>query len=255
MKNILHINAKNSYLCEVVSNINDGTNRIVLEIECDTSLNPYLVVGSTSIELSSEVSYYVVQQSELTLGGTFTFYIRDDAHTGNTFTINVPHKIGSNMSLRQISNFEYTVCSASSAENLLKEIMNAVYPVGSIYMSVSSEDPSTLFGGTWERWGGGRVPVGVYENDSDFASANLFGGEKTHKLTVEEMPSHQHRLDKKGGNLGYYDGTGSSYKYSVQWHPESARTDIQLISGREGGEQAHNNMPPYITCYMWKRIA
>ena len=61
MKNILYINAKNSYLCEVVSNINDGTNRIVLEIECDTSLNPYLVVGSTSIELSSEVSYYVVQ--------------------------------------------------------------------------------------------------------------------------------------------------------------------------------------------------
>ena len=255
MKNILYINAKNSYLCEVVSNINDGTNRIVLEIECDTSLNPYLVIGGTSIELSSEVSYYVVRQSDLTLGGTFTFYIRDDEHTGDTFTINVPQKIGSNMSLRQVSNFEYTVCSTSSAENLLKEIMNAVYPIGAIYMSVSSEDPSTLFGGTWERWGGGRVPVGVYEADPDFASANLFGGEKTHKLTVEEMPAHRHYLNDDGGNVGYYDGSSGSYRYVTNWNRQSTRTDIEIASGLQGGGQGHNNMPPYITCYIWKRVA
>ena len=139
--------------------------------------------------------------------------------------------------------------------NTINEILDLVYPVGSIYMSVNSVNPSTIFGGTWERWGEGRVPVGVYEPDSDFSEAGLIGGEKTHKLTTGEMPSHKHSLNNDGGNIGYYDGSNGSYRYSTGWNPQSTRTDISISSGSTGGSQAHNNLQPYITCYMWKRTA
>ena len=111
-------------------------------------------------------------------------------------------------------------------------------------MSVSSTNPSSLFGGTWVAWGSGRVPVGVNTSDSDFSTVEKTGGEKTHTLTVDEIPKHRHG----GMFMSYYAGnrnqigTGSNARYT-------ATTDWV------GGDQAHNNLQPYITCYMWKRTA
>jgi len=124
------------------------------------------------------------------------------------------------------------------------------YPVGSIYMSATAATTSevaAMFGGTWEAFGIGRTLVGVDPEDEDFAEAELTGGEKTHTLTVEEMPSHSHGGIKRvsgettgdqqeGINMGRYYGNNS-------W-----------VSNTGGGE-AHNNLQPYITCYMFKRIA
>lgn len=67
-----------------------------------------------------------------------------------------------------------------------------VYPVGSIYISTSSENPGNIYGGTWEEYGKGRTLVGVDSNDSDFSTVEKLGGEKTHTLTIDEMPSHNH---------------------------------------------------------------
>lgn len=118
------------------------------------------------------------------------------------------------------------------------------YPVGSIYLSVDSTDPGTVFGGTWASFGAGRVLVGVDPNDTDFASAQLTGGEKKHTLTIQEMPSHNHRLtNAKTG------GSGSS-----RWIIDSDSTSTAQI-GSTGGGQSHNNLQPYITCYMWLRTA
>lgn len=128
------------------------------------------------------------------------------------------------------------------------DIGNALYPVGSIYMSVNNTNPSTFFGGTWEAWGSGKVPVGVDTNDTDFATVEKTGGEKTHTLTVSEMPSHKHIVEAIGSGttqqeLGAFNvGTTSSID-------GYAGTDFT------GGGQAHNNLQPYITCYMWKRTA
>lgn len=130
-------------------------------------------------------------------------------------------------------------------------VRETLYPVGSIYMSATAATTSevaAMFGGTWEAWGVGRTLVGVDPEDEDFAEAEITGGEKTHKLTVAEMPSHHHALGQDwadwklqtggGGPRGIYVG----YAYSTN-------------SKDTGGDSAHNNLQPYITCYMFKRIA
>lgn len=74
------------------------------------------------------------------------------------------------------------------------ELLDAVYLIGSIYMSVNSASLSTYFGGTWVSWVSGQVSVGVNTSDSDFSAAKKTGGEKSHTLTFTEMPSHRHTM-------------------------------------------------------------
>lgn len=126
------------------------------------------------------------------------------------------------------------------------DIGNALYPVGSIYMSVNNTNPSTFFGGTWVSWGAGKVPVGVDTNDTDFATVEKTGGEKTHTLTVSEMPSHKHIVEAIGSGTTQQELTA----FNV-----STTGGIDGYAGTDftGGGQAHNNLQPYITCYMWKR--
>ena len=113
-------------------------------------------------------------------------------------------------------------------------------------MSVNSTNPKNLFGGTWVAWGTGRVPVGIDTSQTEFASVEKTGGEKTHKLKVSEMPSHDHGL--VNANDGGYD-MGFSIKYQARGYDGNFYTDSR------GGSEAHNNLQPYITCYMWKRTA
>lgn len=127
----------------------------------------------------------------------------------------------------------------------------AYYPIGSIYMSVNNTDPSTLFGGTWVSWGAGRVPVGVDTSDNDFSTVEKTGGEKKHTLTVNEMPSHYHGLNT------VINGTnpGDSAPYRIQTDKyQWGGTGVYTGTDSSGSSQPHNNMQPYITCYMWKRI-
>ena len=127
-------------------------------------------------------------------------------------------------------------------------LVDMLYPVGSIHMSVNSANPSTYFGGTWVSWGAGRVPVGVNASDSSFSTVEKTGGEKTHTLTADEMPQHSHQY--------YHEGVGAllvdihdADSNVVNWGVETKTTGVS------GGGQAHNNLQPYITCYMWKRTA
>ena len=128
----------------------------------------------------------------------------------------------------------------------VSNILNTIYPVGSIYISVSSANPGLTFGGTWSLFGAGKTLVGVDTGDADFNAAEKTGGEKTHTLTIDEMPSHNHDILKPrwstntGANAVYgSNGTGSGSDYDTR--------------GYEGGGQAHNNMQPFITVYFWKR--
>lgn len=137
-------------------------------------------------------------------------------------------------------------------------IVDIVYPVGSIYMSVNPANPSTLFGGTWVSWGAGRVPVGVDTSDTAFDTVEETGGEKKHTLTKTEMPAHTHStlpMAAQRGNVTLtfaatgFGGSGSSGGYLVN----NGSSDYPSSSA--GGGEAHNNLQPYITCYMWKRTA
>lgn len=138
----------------------------------------------------------------------------------------------------------------SSINELNRNLLQKVFPVGAIYISVNSTDPGILFGGTWERWGIGRVPVGVSENETEFATADKTGGEKVHTLTVNEIPSHQHSYDIFG-----IDGQANTVARASngQLFGIVNMADMKVGSGKEGLGYAHNNLQPYITCYMWVR--
>lgn len=129
------------------------------------------------------------------------------------------------------------------------ELLNAVYPVGSIYISVSETSPNTLFGGTWE-----RLKDRFLLSAGDSYAAGATGGEAAHTLTVDEMPKHHHNLYVRG-----FDNSSSkeaivneSYNYTSS---QSNAGQAELIISSTGGSAAHNNMPPYLAVYMWKRTA
>lgn len=131
------------------------------------------------------------------------------------------------------------------AHKKIENIANILYPVGSIYMSVNPTNPSELFGGTWEAWGSGRVPVGVDTTQEEFETVQKAGGEKTHTLTIGEMPAHNHGLNF-ANNIGPYASPASG-DGGASWG-----NSTNTVSNT-GGNKPHNNLQPYITCYMWLR--
>lgn len=143
-------------------------------------------------------------------------------------------------------------------------ILDAVYPIGSIYMSVSPTNPGDLFGGTWEAWGAGRVPVSVDANDKDFNAAGKTGGTKE-----AELPWHNH--ESFSGSIGsfgvdgFVGGDASSLQPSDPNDSKNgylftiSRGDNKYVDKNEArtsfaGKSKASNLQPYITCYMWKRI-
>ena len=123
------------------------------------------------------------------------------------------------------------------------------YPIGSIYQSTAPTNPTTFMGGVWERFGNGRVLVGVDEADADFNTANKTGGEKTHTLTIDEMPSHSHRQ--------YVSANNGNDSIRRDWSSDGASKayDQGMETGRAGGNRPHNNLQPYVTLYRWRRTA
>lgn len=140
-----------------------------------------------------------------------------------------------------------------TAADLTASVFSAIYPVGSIYMSAtmnSAAQVEAAFGGTWVAWGAGRVPVGVDTNDTDFDTAEGTGGEKTVTLTVDEIPSHDH--EATNWTSGYSGGSQAGFKTILEGN--YAPSGVKACQATGGG-QSHNNLQPYITCYMYKRTA
>lgn len=126
-------------------------------------------------------------------------------------------------------------------------ILDNVYPVGSIYMSVNSTNPKNLFGGTWEQIQG-RFLFGM---NSSYPAGST-GGEITHALTIDEMPEHNHTI--------YYPNAGGPYGNANICYPADSGTNMTWCAemcktAPTGGGAAHNNMPPYLSVYIWKRTA
>ena len=136
------------------------------------------------------------------------------------------------------------------AEEVKKQIneieldtLKKVYGIGSIYISTNSTSPAELFGGTWE-----RIKDRFLLGASDSYIPGSMGGEETHILTVEEMPSHKHEV--------LISNQGGSYDYACQLKSPSAEGVFNSnYTNNSGGGQPHNNMPPYLAVYIWKRTA
>lgn len=150
-------------------------------------------------------------------------------------------------------------------------VIDVIYPIGSIYMSMSATNPADLFGvGTWKRISQGRMLLGA--DDSTY-KAGATGGEATHTLTANEMPAHSHGIstsgdhnhkfygsDNNNGNtsegagMGMDTGGNGYMSRNMIYHTANAGAHTHTISN-SGGGAAHNNMPPYLVCYIWQRTA
>ena len=124
-----------------------------------------------------------------------------------------------------------------------KTLLDMVYPVGSIYLSVNAADPQTLFGGTWAR----LEDVFLLAAGAEHAAGST-GGEEMHTLTVGEMPSHGNHLmqGRMYEELAENASNDSSYRSNTLYLGKNAFASTG---------NPHNNMPPYLAVYTWKRTA
>lgn len=134
------------------------------------------------------------------------------------------------------------------------DLIDMIYPIGSLYMSVSQTSPASLFGGTWS-----QIKDTFILACGDTYSAGSTGGEASHTLTVDEMPSHTHDIEYSSDGTTYSDAVigkaGSSQSSSNFAGSDSIDSQLSYRIKATGGGQAHNNMPPYLAIYVWKRTA
>ena len=136
-------------------------------------------------------------------------------------------------------------------------IMDLFYPVGTYYETSNVDfDPNVAWGGTWVLDSQGKVTVSQDTTDSDFATVGATFGEKTHTLTVDEMPEHKHQGIEWLGNSQYNISLNSgslSTGYKMTWSASSDTSKIQTASA--GGSQPHNNVQPCVVVKRWHRTA
>lgn len=134
----------------------------------------------------------------------------------------------------------------TSAEDVNWELfINKLYPIGSIYLSTSLDTVAKVqeaFGGTWEAWGSGRVPVGVDATQTEFNTVNKTGGSKY-------LQEHSHNTINWAA--GYQTGSQSNY-FTVLCGSSSTNTKQAVATAGTGDS---GNLQPYITCYMYRRIS
>jgi len=145
--------------------------------------------------------------------------------------------------------FDYTELTSilSIGTDSESEFLDKVYPVGSIYMSVNSTDPGTLFGGTWA-----KIEGQFLLGSSATYPLGSTGGEATHTLTTAEMPSHSHVVTR--ATTSYQAGQQSAWR-ALSWSGTNHDYSDVVSSESSGSGSAHNNMPPYLSVNIWQRTA
>ena len=179
----------------------------------------------------------------------------------------------------QILELKTTITSMQNQiENIKGEVINEIYPVGSIYMSTEDdtiEKVQSKFGGKWEVYAGGRTIIGAGTGTDSNGLVQTFsngstGGEYTHTLNISEMPSHTHTQNPHFHRVGFDNGKSriglnvgvaepdiSMYigSYGFGARVNTMITDaVTATNNNTGGNGSHNNIEPYIATYIYKRI-
>lgn len=182
------------------------------ELICSTEGKGTLAIKESEMNFSGNNGSGVLSNTNLKFsgGGITTNYSKTSITKkigNNTYALSFPSKTGT------------LALTSDIAPSITKEeIIDLIYPIGSIFMSINNINPSTFLGGTWEVWGSGQVPVGVNPNDADFSTAEKTGGSKSvtpsgtvggHTLTTSEMPSHGHSISIPASGACTTDSQGN----------------------------------------------
>jgi hypothetical protein len=150
-----------------------------------------------------------------------------------------------------------------------KPTLLQVYPVGSIYISVTATNPGTIFGGTWSAFGTGRIPIGIDATNTQFDVVKETGGSNvstdimnhTHTATVTDR-GHNHLQNindaTTGALVGYSNAedTSTATPLATGYYTGSNTTGISVATANpSGGVTSFSIMNPYIVVYMWERTA
>lgn len=126
--------------------------------------------------------------------------------------------------------------------------INSIYPVGSIIIRDDTEDMSKFLGFTWEKVFAGKVLVGVDTSQAEFNTIGKTGGEKTHILTIDEMPKHKHIVQGRTGSDSWEIG-------DIAMRAAGSNPPGKADTNEQGQGLAHNNLQPYQVVAYWKRTA
>ena len=156
-----------------------------------------------------------------------------------------------------------------TTEKKVREILDAMYPVGSVYITADKNNPGNFIGGTWEQFGQGRTLIGEGTGNDGSTSmsftSNQTGGEYSHELTEKELAPHSHRTYLKAkGSIDWTSETVNSYGVMIDYSTSSYVFPSQqvnatlvtafTVTSKTGKGGMHNNVQPFIVTYFWKRI-
>ena len=293
MPMVKNIVSKIQSFVDWLNNLDEGTRQVIVKVGLFVAaLGPFLVILGTVI---SKVGVTMQAFSKLGLKITRGVAFGQKATLADTLDCNFNAVFRKKLScvlddgtvlevrdmMEQIqNNLVNMLCPKGKLPALLLDLL---YPIGSIYMSTSSANPTNIMGGIWVSWGEGRVPVGVgtgtdSNNTSvDFSAANQTGGEYTHLLTGAESgqkavqtgnqsASHTHSLTYNADSGAAASGSDPSGRGAFVRRTASGGATSTWKTGNQSAAHTHsisasnasnrhNNIQPYVTCYMWKRTA
>lgn len=206
----------------------DSTTRIVLggKDEVDTVLNP----NSNNPISNSAVAGVMLQ------------------------TVNEVESVTTNGQLVDALAVKALINTVNNLQTQVTNYWKNIYPIGSVYISVNSSfNPNNTFGGTWT-----RIKDRFLLADGDHYTNGNTGGESTHTLTVNELPSHKHYVgNSEGGKFWYLGKSGGVAQDSSQGISFSGTNgrNTTFETTEVGDGNSHNNMPPYLVVMVWKRTA
>lgn len=140
------IEALDSSKCDLLSSVDDGTNRIILEIKADVLQNPVLIMGGEPIAITSDDFVYEIPKGKLVGGSSLVFSINDNNHTGDPFTIEIPNKASRNWILKRVSDFEYEI-----SEDKTVPISTVSVQIGDTITGAPGTDAEVTNSGTDEK--------------------------------------------------------------------------------------------------------
>ena len=233
---VYSLNSKNT--AAYVLRYKKSTGTTYTSVALSALANKYAVADYSYIIAADSNSSYDIEVAATDRHSTIT----RSTSASTAFTLMNWGAGGTSLGIGKVAERANTMQIALDVEFIGKirgTIFDAIYPVGSIYLSYNHTNPGTLFGGTWVRiqdaflWATGAT-----------GTIGQTGGERTHVLTVDEMPKHTHG--------GTYTNAGTSRTHA--WLASNGSA-MGYDSVEAGGGAAHNNMPPYIQVSVWRKVA